>query len=86
MFEVYKRIGWHNALKGIESQRDDGSLKVFDEMYKPDELLYTKMKNLISKLVVVEPADRMKLKEAREILKSLESLNDFLFLKECFRN
>ena len=82
MFEVYKRIGWHDALKGNPSSPEN-----LDKMFELDEKLFDKMKDIITKLVVAKPADRMKLKETREKLVALNSMDvldkidDFLLLK-----
>ena len=82
MFEVYKRIGWHDALKGNVTSPED-----LDKMFKLDENLFDDMKDIITKLVVAKPADRMKLKETREKLVALNSMgvldkiDDFLLLK-----
>ena len=86
MFEVYKRIGWHHALIN-----NDTSGQNIDEKYEPDEKLFAKIKEIISKLVVVKPAHRMKLKLARDKLMTLDAknvlprVNDFLLLKKRFR-
>ena len=83
MFEVYKRIGWHDALNRNLTNPED-----LDKMFKLDEKLFEKMKDIISKLVVAKPADRMKLKETREKLVELNSMgvldaiDDFLLLKQ----
>ena len=82
MFEVYKRIGWHDALNRNVTSPED-----LDKMFELDEKLFEKMKDIITKLVVAKPADRMKLKETREKLVALNSMgvldeiNDFLLLK-----
>ena len=82
MFEVYKRIGIHNALSSSLSIPED-----LDKMFELDEKLFAKIKNIITKLVMAKPADRMKLKETREKLVALNSMgvldeiNDFLLLK-----
>ena len=85
MFEVYKKIGLHYAKLGR-----DGSLKYYDEMFKPDEFLYDEIKQIIPKLVLVDPVKRMNLKKAKEILSAMDSkvqnLNDFLLLKKSFRS
>ena len=87
MFEVYKRIGWHHALIS-----DDTSATTIDNKYEADEKLFGKIKEIISELVVVEPAQRMKLKSARDRLIELDSkdvlqrVNDFLLLKKRFGN
>ena len=66
MFEFYKRIGIHTA--GLTSPEN------LDEMFELDEKLFAKMKDIITKLVKAKPADRMKLKEAREKLVVLNSM------------
>ena len=86
MFEVYKRIGIHKlqhyALSSSLSIPED-----LDKMFELDEKLFAKIKNIITKLVMAKPADRMKLKETREKLVALNSMgvldeiNDFLLLK-----
>ena len=82
MFEVYKRIGWHDALNRNVTSPED-----LDKMFELDEKLFEKMKDIITKLVVAKPADRMKLKETREKLVALNSndvldkIDDFLLLK-----
>ena len=82
MFEVYKRIGWHDALNRNVTSPED-----LDKMFELDEKLFEKMKDIITKLVVAKPADRMKLKETREKLVALNSMgvldeiDDFLLLK-----
>ena len=87
MFEVYKRIGWHHALTS-----NDTSATNIDNKYEADEKLFGKIKEIISELVVVEPAHRMKLKDARNSLIKLDSkdvlqrVNDFLLLKKRFGN
>ena len=87
MFEVYKRIGWHHVLAPY-SKTNQTIEKNIDQMYEPDEELFQKIKTIISKLVVVKPADRMKLKEARDQLMALDNVlkefNDFLLLKKRF--
>ena len=75
MFEVYKRIVWNDILKG-------GNANHFDDMFKPDEILFRNIKNMITKLVLVQPSDRMKLKEVRRHLENLNLSEDFLLLKE----
>ena len=87
MFEVYKRIGWHHDLIS-----NDTSATNIDDKYEADEKLFGKIKEIISALVVVEPARRMKLKDARNSLIALDSkdvlkqVNDFLLLKKRFGN
>ena len=87
MFEVYKRIGWHHDLIS-----NDTSATNIDDKYEADEKLFNKIKEIISELLVVEPAKRMKLKSARDRLKELDSkdvlqrMNDFLLLKKRFGN
>ena len=82
MFEVYKRIGWHDALN-----RNLTSPENLMNMFELDEKLFAKMKDIITNLVVAKPEDRMKLKEAREKLVALNSMgvldeiDDFLLLK-----
>ena len=82
MFEVYKRIGWHDALNRNVTSPED-----LDKMFELDEKLFDEMKDIITKLVVAKPADRMKLKETREKLVALNSndvldkIDDFLLLK-----
>ena len=82
MFEVYKRIGWHDALNRSLTSAED-----LDKMFELDEKLFDEMKDIITKLVVAKPADRMKLKETREKLVALNSkdvldkIDDFLLLK-----
>ena len=82
MFEVYKRIGWHDALNRNVTSPED-----LDKMFELDEKLFEKMKDIITKLVEAKPADRMKLKETREKLVALNSMDvlgkidDFLLLK-----
>ena len=77
MFQVYKRIGWYDAFKRKNA-------KNFDDMFKPDEMLFSEMKNIIRKLVLVDPAERLKLKDVRPKLKALDKnlIDDFLLLKE----
>ena len=77
MFEVYKRIGWYDAFKRKNAKK-------FDEMFKPDEMLFNEMKNIIKNLVLVDPAERLKLKDVRLKLKDLNKnlIDDFLLLKE----
>ena len=88
MFEVYKRIGWHDA---FNNKNDVGD---FDEMFKSDENLFNGLKKIITELVLVEPEDRVKLTEARKQLLELDKLIDklklsstgYLLLKEGFLN
>ena len=75
MFEVYKRIGWYDAFKNKNA-------KNFDEMFKPDEMLFSDMKQIIRNLVLVDPAERLKLKDVRPKLQNLNLIDDFLILKE----
>ena len=77
MFEVYKRIGWYDAFKRKNAKK-------FDEMFKPDEIMFSEMKNIIKNLVLVDPAERLKLKDVRLKLKDLNEnlIDDFLLLKE----
>ena len=88
MFEVYKRIGWHDALnRSLIGPDSDWTPEDLDKMFELDEKLFAKMKDIITKLVVAKPADRMKLKEAREKLVALNAMGvlneiaDFLLLK-----
>ena len=87
MFEVYRRIGLHHDLI-----INDTSATNIDNKYEADEKLFNKIKEIISELLVVEPANRMKLKSARDKLTELDSkdvlqrVNDFLLLKKRFGN
>ena len=87
MFEVYKRIGWHDAFNNKSGNVDD-----FDDMFKSDEDLFNGLKKIITELVLVEPQKRVKLTEARKQLLELDKLIDYhsstgyLLLKEGFLN
>ena len=78
IFEVYAKIYYmqHEFIEDI------------DETMALDKRFYTIIKEIISKLVDVDPAKRMKLKEARNRLIALidlsSDMNDFLLLKLCF--
>ena len=83
MLEIYKRISWHHFLAA-----DPTIDKNVDEMFMADEKLFDKIKKIISGLVVVKPAERLKLKDARDQLialdgnNALQEFNDFLLLKK----
>ena len=83
MFEIYKRISWHHILAA-----DPTIDKNIDQMFMADEKLFEKIKKIISDLVVVKPAERLKLKDARDQLialdgnNALQEFNDFLLLKK----